>query len=122
MSFFTYVDRIIRQQSSPPATFTIAEDHLADGWEEGVERFLQPQESYFEIRLKQMYLRYQSVILARISAIQHLCHCLCPQRQNARGSLCRRAGTAGPASSRPGRRCHRISQSAHSWTLSLRRG
>ncbi len=59
MSFFTYVDRLIRQQNSPPATFTIAEDHLLDGWEEGVERFLQPQESYFEIRLKQMYLRYQ---------------------------------------------------------------
>ncbi len=59
MSFFTYVDRLIRQQSSPPATFTIAEDHLLDGWEEGVDRFLQPQESYFEIRLKQMYLRYQ---------------------------------------------------------------
>lgn len=59
MSFFTYVDRIIRQQNSPPATFTIAEEHLLDGWEEGVERFLQPQESYFEIRLKQMYLRNQ---------------------------------------------------------------
>ena len=59
MRFFTYADRLIRQQSSPPATVTIAEDHLLDGWEDGVERFLQPQESYFEIRLKQMYLRYQ---------------------------------------------------------------
>jgi hypothetical protein len=59
MTFFTYVDRLIRQQSSPPAAFTIADDHLADGWEEGVERFLQPQESYFEIRLKQMYLQNQ---------------------------------------------------------------
>lgn len=59
MTFFTYVDRLIRQQSSPPAAFTIADDHLLDGWEAGVERFLQPQESYFEIRLKQMYLQNQ---------------------------------------------------------------
>ncbi len=59
MTFFDFLNGIIRQQSSPPATFTIAEDHLLDGWEEGVERFLQPQESYFEIRLKQMVLRDQ---------------------------------------------------------------
>jgi hypothetical protein len=59
MDFFTQVDRIIRRQSSPPAAFTIADDHLLDGWEEGVERFLQPHESYFEIRLKQIYLRNQ---------------------------------------------------------------
>ncbi|MCA9873495.1 MAG: hypothetical protein KC441_07570 [Anaerolineales bacterium] len=59
MTVFTYLDRLIRQQNSPPATLTIAEDHLLDGYEEGVERFLRPQESYFEIRLKQMYLRNQ---------------------------------------------------------------
>lgn len=59
MSFFTYVDRLVRQQSSVPAAFTIDDDHLLDGQEEGVERFLQPQASYFEIRLKQMMLRHQ---------------------------------------------------------------
>ena len=59
MSFFNFIDRVIRQQSNPPATFTITEDNLLDGWEEGVERFFQPQASYFEIRLKQMYLRNQ---------------------------------------------------------------
>jgi hypothetical protein len=59
MDFFNQVDRIIRRQSSPPVAFTIVDDHLLDGLEEGVERFLQPQESYFEIRLKQMYLRNQ---------------------------------------------------------------
>lgn len=57
MTIFDYLDRLTRQQNSPPATFTIADDHLLDGQEEGVERFLQPQESYFEIRLKQIYLR-----------------------------------------------------------------
>lgn len=59
MDFFTQIDRIIRRQNSSPAAFTIADDHLLDGWEEGVERFLQSHESYFEIRLKQMYLRNQ---------------------------------------------------------------
>jgi len=59
MSFFTFVDRLIRRQSSPPAAFTIADDHLLDGWAEDAPRFLQPQASYFEIRLKQMLLRNQ---------------------------------------------------------------
>jgi hypothetical protein len=59
MTFFTYLDRLIRQQSRPPAAFTIPDDHLLDGLEAGVDRFLQPQTSYFEIRLKQMYLKNQ---------------------------------------------------------------
>jgi hypothetical protein len=59
MTFFNRIEQIIRRQSSPPALLAIDDDRLLGGWEEGVEPFFQPQESYFEIRLKQIYLRNQ---------------------------------------------------------------
>lgn len=58
MTIFTYLDRLVRRQSSPPAAFTLADDHLLDE-DTGEPRFLQREQSYFEIRLKQMYLRNQ---------------------------------------------------------------
>lgn len=57
MSIFEFFDRILRTQSSAPAHFTIADDHLLDGVAQDAPTFFTPHKSYFEIRLKQMMLR-----------------------------------------------------------------
>lgn len=57
MALMDLLDRLVRQQSTVPAHFTIEDANILDERDPAEERFLTPQASYFEVRLKQMYLR-----------------------------------------------------------------
>ena len=59
MPIFDFIDGLLHTKSEQPTLITIPRDHLLDSPSEGSSDSLTPQESYFEIRLKQVYLRYE---------------------------------------------------------------